>query len=524
MAVRTDIEINWDTSPRIITVLSASTEVTVQDIVDTAREAEDELVNMDNAVLVDPVNTGGKQDLGDGVQVDISCQLNDAQISFQNRAGTVLESGSITTATAQSTSGTIALIDSGAYFLTSGSSRQDIVINWTDRSICTILDAPSENQLNCTPLSGGTDNDWGVSDVYAIYPVEQCSVAGGNLVAVDVTGSSISSVFQTFGTQIVRTSSASATRVNQESLEIGSFLGGVAVHTVSGSTGTAFPIGTRQQPALSLVNAKSIAEERGFNTFFLLNGQVLNDGLDFSKGFIFKGDSPVSTFLTVNPDINVENCEFVDCTISGTLDGGNIFRQSSIVDINYVNGFVFQCGFLGSVTLGGGADAHILQCYSLVPGDVQPVINLGGAGQSLGLRDYTGGVRLVSGSGDDQHSIDMSAGHVVLDPSIVSGTFIIRGNARLTDNSGIGATVLTGGLMQGSEDIAEHVWDIQLTPAHTGSNTAGEFLFGAGGGASPTVIADAVWNTAIVGHTGSNTFGELVAKKLLKFSLWLALK
>jgi hypothetical protein len=103
------------------------------------------------------------------------------------------------------------------------------------------------------------------------------------------------------------------------------------------------------------------------------------------------------------------------------------------------------------------------------------------------------------------------------------------------------------------------VWDEQLTPLHTGSNTAGEFLFGAGGGSSPSAIADAVWdepmsahtgtadtagawlfsgsqgtsaaaiadevwNTTIVGHTGSNTFGQMVGKKLLKLSFWLALK
>ena len=37
MTIRTDLTIDWASSPRIATVLSPSTEITMQDLVDTCR-------------------------------------------------------------------------------------------------------------------------------------------------------------------------------------------------------------------------------------------------------------------------------------------------------------------------------------------------------------------------------------------------------------------------------------------------------------------------------------------------------
>jgi hypothetical protein len=503
MATRSDIEVDWNASPRIITVLSSSTEITVQDLVDTCRDLEDELVNLDNDVLISPTQTGGKQDLGAGLEVDISAQLVNAQVSFQNRTGTTIESGSVTTATTPSTSGTISLIDSSAHFITSGSSRQDVVVNWDDRSFCTILEVVSEEQINCTPLSGGANNDFGVGDEYDVKPVDQCSIAGGNLVAVDVTGSSMSSVFQTFGTQIVRTSSASATRVNQQELQFSSFLGaaaGVAVHIISGTAGTAFPIGTRESPVNNLADAKTILEERGLQKVFLMHSMELNSGVDFSKGVIFVGDSPVVVSASINPNIDVTNCEFQNLTISGTLDGKNTFKSCIINDINFVNGVLLDSELSGTITLGGDEECNIVNCYSGIVGggsENTTIIDLGATGQPLMVRGYNGGLFLRNCTGIGSSSLDMSSGQVVLDSTIVSGSFTIRGISRLEDNSGPGAMVNSASLIQGPVNIAENVWDLPMT-GHSGSNTFG------------TTLIDAAYLNGIYIDTANGTAGTAV--------------
>ena len=84
MAIRNDIEVNWNVSPRIILIKAPSTEITMQDLVDTARYLEALFNNMDDPHLVD---ASGKENLGGGVLVGITVKLNNARIKFEDRTG-----------------------------------------------------------------------------------------------------------------------------------------------------------------------------------------------------------------------------------------------------------------------------------------------------------------------------------------------------------------------------------------------------------------------------------------------------
>jgi hypothetical protein len=84
MAERTDITVDWRVSPRIITVASPSTEVTIQDLVDTLRGFEDDLVNMSYLQII---SAAGKENLGGGVLVGITATLLDALLEFEARGG-----------------------------------------------------------------------------------------------------------------------------------------------------------------------------------------------------------------------------------------------------------------------------------------------------------------------------------------------------------------------------------------------------------------------------------------------------
>ena len=139
MTARTDIIVDWYSSPRIITVLSPSTELSMQDLVDTARVLEEDINALDDNHLV---NAAGKEDLGGGVKVGITVTLQNAKIAFEARGG------------------------------------------------------PS---------------------------YVQCNISGGNLVAIDEVGSTISPVEPTAYTQIVLANSSSATLSEQTAIQYASY-------------------------------------------------------------------------------------------------------------------------------------------------------------------------------------------------------------------------------------------------------------------------------------------------------------
>lgn len=84
MTARNDITVNWFASPRIITVAAPSTDVTIQDLLDTCRELEDDIYNM----VYDPLaSAAGKENLGGGVRVGITITLLNAVLAFEARPG-----------------------------------------------------------------------------------------------------------------------------------------------------------------------------------------------------------------------------------------------------------------------------------------------------------------------------------------------------------------------------------------------------------------------------------------------------
>ena len=187
MAIRNDITINWEISPRLITVLAPSVNITMQDLYDTLRSMEDDIANMDDDFIV---SGSGKESLGGGVLVGLTITLNNAQLAFEARGGPT--------------------------FI-------------------------------------------------------QCNVTGGNLVATDMNDDIISSIYPTAYTQVILTSSSSATLQELEAIQYGSYNGGVWIDVSSNYTGILYPIGTPISPVNNLPDALNIANTYGFNTFNIID-------------------------------------------------------------------------------------------------------------------------------------------------------------------------------------------------------------------------------------------------------------
>jgi hypothetical protein len=281
--------------------------------------------------------------------------------------------------------------------------------------------------------------------------------------------------------QVSVRSQNSAGLISSTDIEYASFNGYVLVDQVNGTDGTVFPAGTIRQPVKTLSDAKLIADFRGLKTVKFIGNGLLTTGDSFNN-FTFLGESPVLTTITVNAAASVANCTFERAKVTGTLDGGSIIRNSTISSLNYLNGVVYESMIENTtITLGGGAVAHFIDCYSGVPGTGTPTIDCGGSGQPLALRGYNGGITLSNKTGSESVSIDLASGQVRLQNTVTGGTIVARGDGKLVEDS-------TG------DDIPTGTWNSTVTILNETS----------------TMIADKVWEKSTTDHTTSGTFGALI--------------
>ncbi len=361
MSIRTDFTIDWDLSPRVITIVAPSTECTMQDLHDTLRYMEANALAMDNKSIVD---SSGKETLDTTTKVGLTVTLQNAIIGFEAR--------------------------------------------------------PSE-------------------------PWVTCSFIGGNLVAINTDGETMVSTNPTAYVSISKTSSASATLQEQEALQYSSYGNFVTINETAGSSGTEFPIGTLQYPSNNITDTLQILNYRGFQEINVIGD--LEVGIEgIIEDIILTGQSVLRSRIVLLDEAETNNVEISTATISGVLDGSASIRECLIDGISYVSGYLVDCGLtIKPIVLGNNAQASLINCFSNVSGSNTPTIDMGGSGQSLAVRDYSGGLKLINRTGTDPLSIDMDSGHVIIDSTCTAGTITVRGSFKLTDNSGSGCTVDTVG-------------------------------------------------------------------------------
>jgi len=84
MAVRTDLTVDWQASPRVITVLGPSVTIKIQDLHDSVKKLEEEPYALSYPPLI---KSAGKEDLGGSTEVGITSTLQNARLAFEARGG-----------------------------------------------------------------------------------------------------------------------------------------------------------------------------------------------------------------------------------------------------------------------------------------------------------------------------------------------------------------------------------------------------------------------------------------------------
>ena len=474
------INLNPNVTPRLIFVPSLDgTEITMQELVTQVRDWEDEPSNLAYPYVM---RASGKEDLGGGVTVGITTQLQNAKLAFEQRAVSV-SAGTVTTID----TGGLTLIDSAATFITDGVIEGASIINFTDQSVGTVLTIDSETQITLlTGLEDGIDNQWDSADVYKIWNIIQCEASGGNLTSVDVAGLTIDSVFPTFGTQIVRTSSASATLSEQADIEFSSFNGGITIDVTSIYSGTSFPIGTPREPVNNVLDAITIANTRGLPHLFIIGDVTFTTGHVLTS-FQVTGESSTKSTITVDSGAVVDGIEIREANVTGTLDGDGVLEKCVIGALNFFEGTIRNCAIENvTIVLGGTATTHLENCHAQVPSGT-PIIDMGGGGRDLISVGWTGRIKFINMSTANLITCEGTTGKLEFDSTITNGTLTAQGQGLIVDNS-TGTTLTNPGFM------------------------------------NRAMIADSVWDEDLATHTTADTFGEMVGARLLTFAKWLGLK
>ena len=455
MASRTDVDITYVDTPRVAEVASPSTEIIMQDLVDTLRDAE---YSWQGLTFNKLINASGKEDLGGGVKVGITAALQNMLLAFEGRT-TPAQLGTVTSNPGSPVIGRDTFVDTAATFIANGIARGSLVINFTDQSVAEVISVDSEIQLTTKVLTEGIGNTYDAADVYKVWNIVQVSATGGNLVAVDNLQATIPAILPTAFTQVVLTSSASATLAEQADIQYSSFGGrshlDPANATGNAAAGTTFPTGTPRQPSNNLIDADSILDTRG------LGGFLVNGALTIENGIfphIFEGLGMAHSQLTCMATADLHDAQFRDCMLLGTLTGAAIFERAHFMNVTEVLGVARECMFQGTVTLGGATDSthgdtfQMINCISAVPGTGSPSIDFNGFGYGLSCRSYNGGLTLVNKTGPESVSIDLNAGTVTIDPSVTAGTIVVRGVGEVINRS-TGATVVKDQTIKGSDIV-----------------------------------------------------------------------
>lgn len=306
----------------------------------------------------------------------------------------------------------------------------------------------------------------------------QCFVSGGNLVAVDAVGTYFNTpIFPTAYTQVVLANSSSATLQELTLIQQSSFEGGITVDFANGFAGQEFPIGTPLNPVNNWTDAYAISQLRGLPFFFILGNATVDDTVDFSD-YNFYGESKTKTRITILDAANVSGCEFHEAHVLGVLDGNSELHECVVDNLDYIEGELENCRLeAGTITLASDntMTAHFVRCYSGVPGNLGPEIDMAGDGANLAMRSYDGTVLLKNKTGLSKVSIDFQSGKLILDNTVTAGEIVARGDGKILDTLGNeiptgtwnGVTIInhTGEIsQQEKEKIATEVWDKELGP------------------------------------------------------------
>jgi hypothetical protein len=340
--------------------------------------------------------------------------------------------------------------------------------------------------------------------------------------AVNLVGANSNIGDRTNVNQVSVRSANSAGLPDIEAIQAASYNGLVTVRSDSIYSGITYPVGTNSYPVNNIPDARAIAARQGLNGLKIIGQYTLDTGDDISNFSVY-GINAMNTQIVINPGANTLNAQIVDAYVTGNLDGGALLERCMVDNLNYINGVIYNCMLQpGTISLGGTNPAYFLNCYSGVPGQMTPEIDMNGTGNEdtpLVMRNYAGGILLKQKTGPGLVSIDLGSGQVKIDPTCVNGAITVRGDGKVITTSGvhIDTGIINGNLQVYNEaNYGGHIHDIWKDMGLNPGSPSAKVL--------ANLVKDEVWNAQTTSHIASGSFGAFIQSKLLTVAKYLGLK
>ena len=456
MTTRSDVEVTYVTSPRVAEVQAPSTEIIMQDLVDTLRKEEDSFEGM---VFKKLINASGKEDLGGGVSVGITVAMQNLLLAFQGRT-TPAQTGNVTATPASPVPSRQIFQDSSATFIANGVQRGSLVVNFTDQSIADVVSVDSETQLTTKVLAEGIGNTYDINDDYKVWNIIQVQATGGNLTAVDEFQAAISAILPTAFTQVILQSSSSATL--QELPEVRDIHGQVRRSIFIDTNAVVNGNGYQQTPYNNWADAVDDAEANNITSLHLEADATVDRQI---KNFEIYGQGLPQ--LDFNGQI-MDGSTIRLCNVTGTQGGTGkmvLFdcQMNNVVDFDGAGSLI---GLVGTLSFRNGSTPILNQLvqFTVAPGTLD--LTLGGAATQVEISNVSGEfvITNMDNAGDVVH-MHIDHGEITIAASCTAGTIHLSGNAKVIDNSA-GTTVEVSALLE-PEDLqlakalleADHFFD-----------------------------------------------------------------
>lgn len=378
MAIRADINIDWEVHPRIITISAPSTSISAQDLLDTLRSHEASTYAMDDAPIVD---ASGKESLGSGVYVGLTVILQDSLLAFEARTGPEYVQCNV------SGGNLVAIEGDGVTFY-------DTPISPTAFTQVVVTASSSATQVE---LENQVLQD--IAD---------------SIINYDLVG------YMTHGTLGGITSRNAYNDV-------------IHFDATSTFTGASFPIGLHHKPVNNIPDLLLLLEQYHFNKVFIMSDTTIPASSDIS-GINFVGHTSIDRHITIENGAKTRGTLFDNVTITGYLDGKIEVYNSIVENVYNLNGTISSSVISGFVTMGGISNKISLFddcCSCNVLGVATITIN----DNYVNFPKWSGTIQLLNKTGISDTIMTIATGHVVVDPTCTAGSITISGDGYVTDNS-----------------------------------------------------------------------------------------
>ena len=224
--------------------------------------------------------------------------------------------------------------------------------------------------------------------------------------------------------------------ISNAAIEFSSFGNAVTIDAVNGVTGTVFPKGTAQAPVNNVQDAKLIADTRGIKRFNVIGNFTFTTG-DNVEDFEIYGINPNKTILTFEAGALTYGVDIFNATVQGVFDNLATFEDCRLLDIDMVEGYAYRCLMAGTFAVVGTGQTAFIDCWDgIVSNGTYPVIDCGGAGRDISIKNWHGDIKIINKTGVDDMEINMnSGGTVLIDSTVTNGLIRCTGSMKVIDNS-----------------------------------------------------------------------------------------